>query len=145
MELLTEKEFFPPLAAWGAQVKVLGWDKPIPWVAVKDIGTAIANIFEDHEKWVGKDVTLIGDVKTMREVRESFVAQTGKTPFRLSLPLPIFNKMAGEEFVIMWKWLDGYQSEKGPKGLLKMVEDSHLVNPQMQDLDGWLKSNQNGR
>ena len=49
MELLTDKEFFPPLSVWGAQIKILGWDKPIPWIAVRDIGIAVANIFEDDD------------------------------------------------------------------------------------------------
>jgi uncharacterized protein YbjT (DUF2867 family) len=44
MELLTKKEFFPALGFWGTGPKVLGWDTPIPWVAVPDIGVAVVSM-----------------------------------------------------------------------------------------------------
>jgi len=48
MELLSEKEFFPAMATWGVEPKIVGWELPIPWVAVHDLGKAVANIFEDR-------------------------------------------------------------------------------------------------
>lgn len=144
MELLTEKEFFPPLAAWGAQIKILGWDAPIPWVAVSDLGLAVANIFDHPETWIGQDIELFGDIKTMRQCRETFAAVDGKNPFRISLPLGIFQKMAGEEFVIMWRWMDGLLRTPERQTLWHTLEASRQVNPEMLGLESWLKAKRNG-
>lgn len=144
MELLTEKEFYPPLSVWGAQIKILGWGKPIPWVAVRDIGVAIANIFENPQTWIGQDITLFGDVKTMGECREIFTAVDGKKPFGLPLPLGLFRKMAGEEFIQMWRWLDRLVTAQGRQPLDQIVQDSRRLNPEMHDLESWLKMKRNG-
>ena len=141
MELLTEKDFYPSLGAWGAKVKILGWDAPIPWVAVRDIGVAAANIFENPETWIGKDVSLFGDIKTMRECREIFMEVDGKKPFRLSLPLGLFKKMAGEELVIMWHWLDRFLRTENLGTLKKIAKESGLINPAMTDMKRWLQMN----
>jgi uncharacterized protein YbjT (DUF2867 family) len=142
MELLTEKEFYPALAMWGTQIQILGWDIPIPWVAVRDIGAAIANIFENPETWVGGDITLFGDLKTMRECKETFLAVTGKKPLGLPLLPWLFQKMAGEEWIKMWHWMEGYIGQQGKAGLMQVVRDSRRVCPHMLDLEGWLRQKQ---
>ncbi|MEK6255847.1 MAG: NmrA/HSCARG family protein [Chloroflexota bacterium] len=138
MELLSEKEFFPALGAWSAKPKILGWDAPIPWVAVRDIGIAITNIFENPEKWIGREVDLIGDVKSLGECRAIFTAVDGKKPFRIPLPLWLFSKMAGEELVLMWKWMVDWIPEIGPQELMEMVEESREVCPDLLDVESWI-------
>jgi uncharacterized protein YbjT (DUF2867 family) len=144
MELLTEKEFYPALSVWGAQIKILGWDTPIPWVAVHDIGVSIAKIFSQPDTWIGKDVSLFGDVKTMRECQEIFITVDGKRPFRMPLPLGLFQRMAGEEFVKMWRWLDKLIIERGQQALIQDLESSRRVNADMLDLHCWLKMKRDG-
>lgn len=144
MELLSEKEFYPALGTWGAEPKILGWDTPIPWVAVQDIGIAIANIFENPETWIGREAVLCGDVKTLGECRTIFTEIDGKRPFRLPLPLWLFNKMAGDEFVQMWRWLVDMIAEAGSQGLWEIVEQSRKVCPEMTDMESWLKIKRNG-
>jgi uncharacterized protein YbjT (DUF2867 family) len=139
MEVLVKKEFYPAMGAWGAEPKVLGWNTPIPWVAVSDIGIAAANIFDDPKKWLGKDVTLFGDVKTLAECKDVFREVNGKKPFRLPLPLWLFRKMAGNELILMWKWMVEWIADLGPEGLGDIVESSRKVCPEMLDLESWLK------
>ncbi len=138
MELLVQKEFYPAVGPWGAEPKVLGWDTPIPWVAVKDIGIAAANIFENYKKWRGRDITLFGDVKTFTECRATFVAIDGKKPFRLPLPLWLVRKMAGNELILMWQWMVGWIAELGKEGLEDIAESSRELCPEMLDLESWL-------
>ncbi len=144
MELLVQKEFYPAVGPWGAEPKVLGWDTPIPWVAVKDIGIAAANIFENHEKWRGRDVTLFGDVKTFSECRATFVAIDGKKPFRLPLPLWLVRKMAGNELILMWQWMVGWIAELGKEGLEEIAESSREACPEPLDMESWLRKVRNG-
>lgn len=142
MELMTEKEFFPPVGIWGFSPKILGWDTPLPWVAVRDIGIAIANIFEHPEAWIGRETILCGDVKTLAECRDIFAAVQGKKPFRVPLPVWLFRKMAGDELIIMWEWMVDWIAQQQVEGLLAIKEASRVVCPEPLDVVSWLKMKQ---
>jgi uncharacterized protein YbjT (DUF2867 family) len=144
MELMSEQEFYPAMATWGVEPKIVGWDLPIPWVSVYDLGQAIANAFEDPEKWIGQDVGMCGDIKTLRESREIFKQIDGKKPTRIPLPLRLFEKMAGEEFIEMWKWMDEWIDQEGVPGLMEIMEQSHELVPEMLDVESWLRKKRNG-
>jgi uncharacterized protein YbjT (DUF2867 family) len=144
MELLSEKEFYPPLAAWGAQMKIIDWETPLPWVAVRDIGLAVANIFENPDNWVGKELPLFGDIKSMNQCKQIFTKVNGKKPFRIELPLWLFKKMAGEEFVMMWRWLYDLIEKQGSQNLVKIAENAQKVNPEMLDVENWLQFKHTG-
>ena len=144
MELMSEKEFYPAMATWGAEPKIVGWDLPIPWVAVHDLGKAVANIFEDSEKWIGRDVAMCGDIKTLGESQAIFTAVDGKKPSRIPLPLSLFGKMAGEEFIEMWKWMDEWIGQEGVPYLMSIMEQSHELVPDMLDMESWLRKKRNG-
>jgi hypothetical protein len=133
------------MGTWGVEPKILGWNTPIPWVAVHDIGVAVANAFEAPEIWIGRDVTLCGDIKTLRESQGLFTQIDGKKPTRIPLPIWLFNKMAGDEFVGMWKWLDELIGKAGISGLMEIMEKSRELCPEMLDMDSWLKKKRNGR
>ncbi|MCB9445705.1 MAG: NmrA family NAD(P)-binding protein [Ardenticatenaceae bacterium] len=60
MELMTDKAFFPPLAAWGVMPKIVGWDAAAV-TAVTDIGPTIANDLDNPQQWIGRDINLISD------------------------------------------------------------------------------------
>ncbi len=140
MELLSEKEFYPALAAWGAQPKVLGWDLPIPWVAVRDLGLAIVEFFQNPGSWVGREVVLAGDVKSLAECRDTFESKAGKKPTRIPLPLWLFRRMAGDEFVLMWRWMASWISQQGPEQLWELVERSRALNAALLGVDEWLET-----
>ena len=144
MELMTEKEFFPPMGIWGIAPKIMGWDTLFPWVAVRDIGIANATIFENPEKWTGREVILCGDVKSLGESRKTFQTITGKKPFRVPLPLWLFRKMAGDELIIMFRWMKRWIAGVGPQGLRELQEASRAVCADMLDVERWLRMKQKG-
>jgi uncharacterized protein YbjT (DUF2867 family) len=144
MELLSEKEFFPAMGTWGVEPKVVGWDLPIPWVAVHDLGLAIANIFENPQKWIGRDLPMFGDIKTLGESRAIFTAIDGKKPLRIPLPLWLFGKIAPNEFIEMWEWMNDYIDRMGISGLLTIKEQSQEVCPDLLDMESWLRMKRNG-
>ncbi|MDT8305726.1 MAG: NmrA/HSCARG family protein [Anaerolineae bacterium] len=138
MELMADKQFFPPAGIWGTGTRIMGWDTPSPWIAVDDIGVAIANIFAAPAKWVGKEVELIGDVKSLAECRQAFVERAGKQPFRLPLPLWLFRRMAGEEMIVMWQWLVDYVAAQGSAAMWQTVETTRELSPGLLDVESWL-------
>jgi uncharacterized protein YbjT (DUF2867 family) len=139
MELMTQKDFYPMMGVWGAAPKVLGWDTPSPWVAVRDIGKAAANIFSDPQTWLGREINLVGDVKSLGDCRAVFSRTTGKKPFRVPLPLGLFNKMAGKELVLMWQWLVDWMNTTGTESIWEMVEGSRELVPGLLDVESWVK------
>lgn len=143
MELLSEKEFYPAMGTWGVEPKVVGWDTPLPWVAVYDLGLAISNVFEDPRTYIGQDITICSDVKTLAESQAIFTAIDGKKPLRIPLPVWMFGKMAGDEFVNMWRWMAGFVRDVGPEGLWDMVEASREVSPELLDMESWLQIKRN--
>jgi uncharacterized protein YbjT (DUF2867 family) len=139
MELMSQKEYYPAMAAWGAMPKVLGWDTPLPWVAVHDIGVAVANIFADSDRWIGREVLLCGDMCSLREARAAFQAVTGKKPRGVPLPMALFQRMAGEELVQMWHWLDRDIAERGQDQYMTLLDATREVCPEAHDVAGWLR------
>jgi uncharacterized protein YbjT (DUF2867 family) len=144
MELMSEKEFYPAMATWGVEPKIIGWDLPIPWISVYDLGQAVANAFDDPEKWISRDVSMCGDIKTLGESQAIFTQIDGRKPARIPLPIWLFQKMAGEEFIEMWKWLDEWVGKEGRSGLMTIMEQSHELVPEMLDMESWLRKKRNG-
>jgi uncharacterized protein YbjT (DUF2867 family) len=139
MELMTQKDFYPALGIWGVAPKVLGWDTPKPWVAVRDIGKAAANIFSDPQTWLGREITLFGDVKSLGDCRAVFSRISGKKPLRVPLPVGLFNKIAGKELVLMWQWIVDWVNTSGTERLWEMVEVSRELVPGLLDIESWVK------
>lgn len=144
MELMTDKGFFPPMVAWGAMPRVVGWDTMVPWTAVADIGEAIANVFEDPDKWIGRDINLISDRKSLRGCRSVFQATVGKKPFGVPIPLALFNRMVGSEFEVMWRWMVDWIGEEGEEGMEAMIAGSREACPELHSVERWLAASSNG-
>jgi hypothetical protein len=144
---MTSKKFFPPLVAWGVMPKVVGWDTTVPWTAVADIGTAIANIFEDPARWIGRDVNLVGDHKSLRGCREAVRSVGGKKPVGVPIPLALFKRMVGSaasEFILMWRWLVDWIGEVGDQGVEAMMAESLAACPEPHSVESWLAASLNG-
>lgn len=139
MELMTQKGFYPALSTWGTMPRVVPWELPYPWVAVEDIGIALANIFSDPDKWIGQDIDLCGDVQSLEACRATFKQVTGKKPFRIPFPVMLFEKMVGEEMVAMWRWAVDWIEEQGRDGLWSMVESSRQLHPEIRSVETWLR------
>jgi uncharacterized protein YbjT (DUF2867 family) len=144
MELMTENEFAPPLGIWGTHIKILGWDTKLPWVSVHDIGLSIANIFDNPDQWIGKELDLFSDVKSMRECENVFLKVNGKKPARVALPPWLFSMLAKREMITMWEWLAKYCRSNGEKTLRNYVDQSRQVNPDILDVETWLRKKQAG-
>ena len=138
MELLSEKQFFPAVGTWGTEPKVVGWHTPKPWVAVRDVGIAIANIFANPEQWLGRDVAFFGDVKSLSECRDIFTEIDGKKPSRIPLPVWLFSRLGEPEFIVMWEWFVTWAKEHGVQEMLEQKELSKELCPELLDMKSWL-------
>ena len=139
MELMTAKAFYPAVGVWGGERKVVGLDRPIPWVAAADIGTAIANALDDPDRWIGEDVALFGDIQTLGQARDLHAEAFGRKPRSLPLPLWLISRLAGKELVDMWHWMVEWIDAMGREGLQARHERARALVPSFTDMRSWYR------
>jgi uncharacterized protein YbjT (DUF2867 family) len=105
MELMTDKDLYPPVAAWHLMPKLVGQERPIPWLSAEDLGAIAARAFGDPKSYIGLDVGLAADVRTLGECRDIWRRVTGRTPRRFPMPVWLFQRFVGPDLIRMWRWL----------------------------------------
>ena len=83
MELMTHKKFFPPVAAWQVMPKLMGSSRRLPWLCTEDLGVIVARAFAAPHSFVGRDVTLASDVRSLDECRSIVSGGDGQEPAAL--------------------------------------------------------------
>ena len=105
MELLTDKAFYPNAAAFHVMPKLMGASKPVQWLATDDLGAIATKVFEQPEQFIGKDLKLVSDVKTIDECRAIYPKVRGKPAPHFAMPLFMFRLFTGDDMIKMWTWL----------------------------------------
>lgn len=125
MELMTFPEFAPALAVWGVEPRIVGWDRPLPWVALADIGERAASELTGPVPADGATIELIGDMRSLGECRR-LLREAGRRVRRAPIPTRLFTAMVGTEFVDMWRWLTTVTPEDLPR------------TPGLRDVPTWI-------
>jgi uncharacterized protein YbjT (DUF2867 family) len=105
MELMTEPKFFPPASVWHLMPKLMGPARPVGWLAVEDLAVIVAKAFGDPDRFVGREVVLASDVRSIDDCRAIWREVTGRSPRRLPMPRWLFERFAGTDETTMWRWL----------------------------------------
>ena len=130
MELMTDKDFYPQVSVWHVMPKLMGWDRAVPWLAADDVGAIGAAAFADPERFVGQDLPLAGDVKTLAECRQMWT-ERGVKPRGFPMPTWLFERVAGKDLPTMWRWLrtEDVALDTGP---------TRAVHPAARTMSEWL-------
>lgn len=82
-------------------------------IAVADIGVFAALAFEHPDRYNGKAIELAGDELSGSEQAAVFGARIGKPVRYVQVPWDAFEKQAGDDLTIMYKWFEshGYQTD----------------------------------
>lgn len=131
MELMTDKDFYPQVSVWHVMPKLMGWDRALPWLAADDVGVIGAAAFTDPDGFIGQEIPLAGDVRTLRECRQMWI-ERGVTPRGFPMPVWLFRRVAGEDLPIMWSWL---RNEEVPLD----TGPTHAVHPGARTMSQWLE------
>ncbi len=107
MELMTERRFYPAASVWHVMPKLMGEDRPVGWISVGDLAEVAARAFSDPDGFVGRDVTLASDVRSIGECRAIWRDVTGREPRRFPMPVRLFERFTGTDETTMWRWLRG--------------------------------------
>jgi len=132
MELMSEKDFVPPLMAWNVMGKILGDDFPLTWVACDDIGAVAARVFANTKEFAGREIPIAGDAKSMAECRQIYYSIHNKYPFRIPAPVWLF-KMMQKDIYRMYQWM---KSEPVSNGVIDKTRELH---PEVMNVESWMR------
>ncbi|MBK7254141.1 MAG: NmrA/HSCARG family protein [Ignavibacteria bacterium] len=108
------KTWFKPVEADGKLTLNMAMkaDTKLQMIAVDDIGAISAKIFDNPDKFIGKEIELAGDELTMPEVAALYETNTGKKTEFVELPVSVI-RTNSEEMADMFQWFidKGYEAD----------------------------------
>jgi uncharacterized protein YbjT (DUF2867 family) len=132
MELMVDPGYFPNASTWFIWPQLTGSDYKIGWISVQDVGAIAAAAFSNPDQYIGKELALVADVKSLAECREIYREVTGKYPARFPMPLFLFEKFVGKDIPNMWRWL-----RKNP--LTFDTSQTEEIHPEAMSVRTWLR------
>lgn len=127
MELMTDKDFFPPLAVWSTMPRLMGEHRPVPWICADDVGAIAARAFDDPDRYLGRTLRLAADVRTIAECRALWRTAFGARPRRVPVPTRLFERFAGTDLTTMWRWLRVSPFTADPAETLALLPSARSV------------------
>ncbi|MBK7446881.1 MAG: NmrA/HSCARG family protein [Ignavibacteria bacterium] len=108
------KTWFKPVEADGKLTLNMAMkaDTKLQMIAVDEIGAISAKIFDNPDKFIGKEIELAGDELTMPEVAALYETNTGKKTEFVELPVSVI-RTNSEEMADMFQWFidKGYEAD----------------------------------
>jgi uncharacterized protein YbjT (DUF2867 family) len=133
MELMIDPAYYPQSSTWYTMPKLAGTERRIPWLSVQDLGAIAARAFAEPDEFLGRDLPLAADARSMAELREIYKEVRGKYPPRFPMPLFLFQKFVGKDIPNMWRWL-----KANPVSL--DTSPTYEVHPGAMNVHAWLRS-----
>jgi uncharacterized protein YbjT (DUF2867 family) len=135
MELMTDGAYYPAVAVWHVMPALMGRGRTVPWLAVDDLGEIVARAFAEPERYVGADIPLAGDLKSIDECRAIWTEVRGRKPRSFPMPAWLFGRIAGnagKDLPLMWRWLrtGTVPEDTGP---------THAIYPEARTVRSWLE------
>jgi uncharacterized protein YbjT (DUF2867 family) len=131
MELMTDRSFYPAVSMWHLMPKLIGADRPIPWICVDDLGAIAARAFGDPDRFVGRDLKLAAELRSIAECRQMWRDVVGRPPRRFPMPLWMFERFVGTDLTTMWRWLRTGDVNAD-------VAETHALLPTVSTIRQWL-------
>jgi uncharacterized protein YbjT (DUF2867 family) len=132
MELMTDPSFYPAVGTWNIWPKLMGDDRPVPWLSVEDLGEIAAKAFSDPHRFVGKDLALAGDLQTLAGCRSMYREVMGRQPRSFPMPMWLFDRFTRGDLTTMWRWC-----RTGPVPL--DTSSTHEILPSAMTVKEWME------
>ena len=114
MELMTDRRFYPRVSVWHVMPRLMGSSRPVGWLCTDDLGAVAARVLAAPERWVGRDLDLVADVRSIDECRAIWAEVRGHAPRGLPMPVWLFERFVGTDLTTMWRWLRTARFEISP-------------------------------
>jgi uncharacterized protein YbjT (DUF2867 family) len=131
MELMTASKFFPAASTWHVMPKVMGSARPVGWLAIDDLAAIAAKVFSDPDRFIGRDMTLVADVRSIDECRRIWRETRGGPARRFPMPIWLFERFVGTDETTMWRWLASNQIDLN-------TQPTRELHPEALGVQEWL-------
>ena len=132
MELMTDRAFYPAAGVWHVWPMMAGWDFRVPWLSCHDLGVIAAKAFADPEGYIGRDLKLAAEFRSLEECRSTYARVMGHGPRRFPMPLWLFQRFAPDT-VRMWEWCRENDLDTDP-------ELARSIHPGAMTVETWLRA-----
>jgi len=132
MELMTDKAFYPAVSVWHLMPKLMGATRPLGWISTDDLGIIAAKAFAAPERFIGQDIDLASDVKSIDECRAIYRDVMGKNSSRFPMPMWLFQRFVGTDLTTMWQWLRTGEIDFDTQPTL-------AIHPEALSVEAWLR------
>jgi uncharacterized protein YbjT (DUF2867 family) len=132
IELMTDKAFYPNVSTWHLMPKLMGETRPLGWISCEDLGIIAAKAFASPERFIGQDINLASDLKSIAECRAIYQDVTGKKPSRFPMPVWMFKRFVGTDLLTMWQWLGTGEIDFDTK-------QTYAIHPDALSIQAWLR------
>jgi uncharacterized protein YbjT (DUF2867 family) len=105
---------------------------------VDDLGSIAARAFGDPDRFVGQELRLAGDLRSIAECRAIWADVMGRPPRRFPMPEWLFTRFVGPGLPMMWRWLRTGTVDANPS------ETSQIL-PTVSTVRDWLTRWRTGR
>ena len=133
MELMTDRSFYPAVGTWRIWPRLTGADRPIPWLSIADTGEIAATVFDDPERFEGKDLPLAADLRTLDECRAFYREAVGRDPRTFPMPQFMFDRFTRGDPSALWVWLRTGEVSAD-------VEGTRAILPSARSVREWLQT-----
>lgn len=144
MELMTEKKFFPAVSTWHVMPKMMGGDRKVGWLCTEDLASIVARAFNEPDQFIGKELQLASDSRSINECRAIYEEVMGNTPPRFPMPVWLFKRFGfiGKDLSIMWRWLRDETFEIDPSTTLAVHPNALTVRTWLEKQTGMAHNQQ---
>jgi len=114
-------------------------DAKVPYICCRDIGRIAARVFEEGESAIGKEIVLISDFVSGRELCEILSRLRNGDPFRYQSVPKLLMRLFAKEFYLMRVAFEKSGRPPYPKQLLDALEQCRKRYPEILTAEQFLK------
>jgi uncharacterized protein YbjT (DUF2867 family) len=133
MELMTDRSFYPAVGTWRIWPRLTGAGRPIPWMSIADVGTIAAAVFDDPERFDGRDLALAADLRTLDECRALYREAFDHDPRTFPMPQFLFDRFTRGDPSALWRWLRTGEASAD-------VDGTRAIFPPARTVREWLQA-----
>ncbi|MEV6267291.1 NmrA/HSCARG family protein [Kribbella sp. NPDC051936] len=122
MELMTDRDFYPPVSVWHVMPKLAGDRTPIPWVAVDDLGAIAARVFAEPMRLAGTELPVATEFRSIADCRRAWASVRGRAPRGFPMPVWLFERFVGKDLTTMWRWLANHPVPADPAATAELLD-----------------------
>ena len=129
-----ESEQLKGMVLSGTLAQPLSPDTSLQQIAVDDVGVFAAMAFRDPKKWIGRELDIAGDDRTMVQLTQDFSKVIGRKVSYQQIPRDDFREQAGDEYADMYRWFE----DVGYHAAIDRLRKEHSA---LQRFDAYLAAN----